>query len=222
MPLPTSVTFPATVTTSVTSVLLMGPYEIPPMIGEIEDVDSTAITYRLCPEGLEDGKCLGTPAYLTQGPWAYENLPPGAAETGDLDFRREPNKKARGVPFSVHCAMSRTSALMCYDVLEDEKDGEITTRTHDIKKFGDPEFQYAEVTLTAGLEKLSAKATDATSEISAETGSTSKSPSAAEETGTGNEEEGEEDANGENGVAFKAPSMLAAAFVAGATMFFAL
>ncbi|KAI1071484.1 hypothetical protein LB507_004916 [Fusarium sp. FIESC RH6] len=152
-------------TTSVTQLLVIPNDALTPM-GKVVGADATATTYVLeCRK--DDDECGRTRETITLGPWAEKALATGAAKTGDLDIWIS-DKLEDGTPwtFSQHCEMSRSVAQKCtvsQGPVKDSKEyktEDFPPRTYtdasDLGEIYGPTYTYAQVTLTAGLEKLTA------------------------------------------------------------------
>ncbi|KAL4731091.1 hypothetical protein ACLX1H_000051 [Fusarium chlamydosporum] len=177
--------------TSITKLLLV-PNDGMTLMGKVLGADATATTYVLeCPFGAED--CDRFTETLTLGPWAEKTLAPGAAKTGDFDIWIS-DTLTDGTPWTVsqHCKMSRSVAQECtisQGPVKDSKDHKTKdyppqtyTDKQELAEVYGPTYQYAEVTLTAGLEKLaSTTATGSDTATSAEHTESSTSGAAAPE-----------------------------------------
>ncbi|RFN49792.1 hypothetical protein FIE12Z_5940 [Fusarium flagelliforme] len=166
--------------TSVTQLLVI-PNDALTLMGKVVGADATATTYVLeCRK--DDDDCSRMKQTITLGPWAEKALATGAAKTGDLDVWIS-DKLEDGTPwtFSQHCEMSRSVAQKCtvsQGPVKDSKEyktEDFPPQTHTdasgLREVYGPTYAYAEVTLTAGLEKLAAAT--ATGSSAEETESTS-------------------------------------------------
>jgi len=170
-------------TTSVTQLLVI-PNDALTLMGKVVGADATATTYVLeCRK--DDDECGRMKQTVTLGPWAEKALATGAAKTGDLDVWIS-DKLEDGTPwtFSQHCEMSRSVAQKCtvsQGPVKDSKEyktEDFPPQTHTdasgLREVYGPTYVYAQVTLTAGLEKLaSATATGSSAEETESTASQS-------------------------------------------------
>ncbi|KAJ4128235.1 hypothetical protein NW768_008523 [Fusarium equiseti] len=187
-------------TTSVTQLLVI-PNDALTLMGKVVGADATATTYVLeCRK--DDDECSRMRQTITLGPWAEKALATGAAKTGDLDVWIS-DKLEDGTPwtFSQHCEMSRSVAQKCtvsQGPVKDSKEyktEDFPPQTHTdvsgLREVYGPTYAYAQVTLTAGLEKLAAVAAtgssaEATESTASQSGTSTATADAHDETnGTG-------------------------------------
>ncbi|KAF4976016.1 hypothetical protein FZEAL_7272 [Fusarium zealandicum] len=141
----------------VTSLLLPG-YGEQPLVAEVLGADATATTYLLnCPPGTDSNDCGTYNNSITLGPWASKTLPPGAAKTGEFDVYITMPGYEEPWEFSMHCEMSRTIPEKCTSINNGgNNDGSPTVTLYSSDGLEDFEFEYAPVTITSGLELLTA------------------------------------------------------------------
>ncbi|KAH7120596.1 hypothetical protein EDB81DRAFT_814458 [Dactylonectria macrodidyma] len=159
---------PSELTTS----LLMPGFDSQLLVAEVLAADATATTYLLnCRQGSD--QCGIFDNTLIVGPWASKTLPPGAASTGELNYRII--ESINPWLYSIECQMSHTVPLACTTTNSGGNDEDRQTATFTGTEAIEDELHitmtFSSVVITAGQELL--VSTTSTSETS-ETGHTSK------------------------------------------------
>lgn len=170
----------------VTSILWIDP-DIS-LVAKVLGAEPSATTYLLGCNLEPDDRGCDRYASVTLGPWASETPPPGVARTGDFDLYI--TDSIESWKFSMHCEMSGTVPQKCTTINIGGNDNGHPTATfgseEDVEEEGFGGFGYATMTITEGLELLTAThsgphetSTASTEDTSASAQSTAESAASA-------------------------------------------
>ncbi|KAH7139685.1 hypothetical protein B0J13DRAFT_67029 [Dactylonectria estremocensis] len=155
-----------------TTSLFMPKFDPQPIVAEVLAADATATTYLLnCRQGAD--QCGIFDNTLVVGPWASKTVSPGAATTGELNYRITDSYNPW--LYSIECQMSHTVPLECTTTNSGGNDEDRQTATFTGTEAIEEELHitvtFTQVIITAGQELLIP--TSSASETS-EAGHTSK------------------------------------------------